>query len=356
MKNILIIFYGKLGDTLVTIPALRVLKAAYPSARITVVSEQVSGRQFVTAADVLGNTGLIERFRPLLIGGSRAARWASRLRLIFELRRTKWDCGIVLMPPHPPMTRDVIAALEKYLKWFGVKRVVSPQSGWTLTRGSDGRLNPLPHVADSLVQMLAPLGIPLPSPGKGDPSLPRRADAAEKAGEILKDLERGNWCLLAVGAGANMPVNRWPIERYASVIGRLASERRVFPILFGSPAEAPGYQQILSGLPRGMMICEQGIEVAAEVLRKCHLYLGNDTGLTHLAAAVGLKCVAVVSARNPPEAWYPYGAGHIVLRTSPACEGCLLTECVEFGMKCLMDISTDQVLASVESLLPAPRS
>jgi hypothetical protein len=75
-----------------------------------------------------------------------------------------------------------------------------------------------------------------------------------------------------------------------------------------------------------------------------------------LAAAVGLKCVAVVSARNPPEAWYPYGAGHIVLRTSPACEGCLLTECVEFGMKCLMDISTDQVLASVESLLPAPRS
>jgi ADP-heptose:LPS heptosyltransferase len=90
---------------------------------------------------------------------------------------------------------------------------------------------------------------------------------------------------------------------------------------------------------------------AALALGKCVLFLGNDSGAMHLAAAAGTPCVAIFSSRDWPGAWYPYGVEQRVFRSEIECEGCYLVECIERQNECLRRISADDVYAACANLL-----
>ena len=60
-------------------------------------------------------------------------------------------------------------------------------------------------------------------------------------------------------------------------------------------------------------------------------FIGHDSGPMHLAAAVGLRCTAVFSARNIPRVWFPYGDHHRVIYHRTSCAGCGLDRCLSFG-------------------------
>jgi ADP-heptose:LPS heptosyltransferase len=81
-------------------------------------------------------------------------------------------------------------------------------------------------------------------------------------------------------------------------------------------------------------------------MKRCAFFVGNDTGTMHMAAAMGLRCVAIFSSRERPGLWYPQGEGHKVFRTTIECEGCGLVECLERGNECLNCIKVDDVLAA----------
>jgi ADP-heptose:LPS heptosyltransferase len=87
-----------------------------------------------------------------------------------------------------------------------------------------------------------------------------------------------------------------------------------------------------------------GLRPAAAALKRCALFLGNDTGTMHMAAAVGVPCVAVFSSRERPGVWFPHGDNHRVFRSQIECEGCGLVECVERQNECLRRISANEVL------------
>jgi ADP-heptose:LPS heptosyltransferase len=84
------------------------------------------------------------------------------------------------------------------------------------------------------------------------------------------------------------------------------------------------------------------VRESAALMESARFYLGNDTGVMHLAAAVGLCCVAVFSARNWPGIWEPYGKGHRMLRFDVPCSGCHLTVC-DKDLHCLREITVEQV-------------
>ena len=71
----------------------------------------------------------------------------------------------------------------------------------------------------------------------------------------------------------------------------------------------------------------------------------------HLAAAAGISCVAIFSAREWPGMWFPYGAGHRVFRSNIECECCQLVECIERQNECLNRITVEQVLNGCEEVL-----
>jgi ADP-heptose:LPS heptosyltransferase len=78
-------------------------------------------------------------------------------------------------------------------------------------------------------------------------------------------------------------------------------------------------------------------------MKRCRLFVGNDTGTMHMAAAVGLPCVAIFSSRERPGLWYPRGTGHKIFRTTIDCEGSGLIECLERGNECINRITKDEV-------------
>ena len=86
-------------------------------------------------------------------------------------------------------------------------------------------------------------------------------------------------------------------------------------------------------------------------MQNVEFYLGNDTGVMHMAVAAGIRCLAIFSATNAPGLWEPYGSGHVVLRKYVECEGCLLRYCHLHNTECLRMIETNQVVNAAENLL-----
>jgi ADP-heptose:LPS heptosyltransferase len=155
-----------------------------------------------------------------------------------------------------------------------------------------------------------------------------------------------NVATVAFAPGAKTPVARWPKENYRTLAQRLLS---AFPnlrlLVVGGPSDARIAQDLRESLgPRVVSVAGQlSVWQSAEAIRRCSLFVGNDSGPMHLAALMGVRCVAVFSARAHPGIWDPQGNGHIIIRKSVACAGCLLSECYHQGMACMTSITTDEV-------------
>ena len=341
--SLLIISNCRLGDSLVMIPALRLLRQSYPDATITLASE-TPGAGFVGAADILGDRGLVDAFVAMPNPPGRLARLRARLEFFRTQRRLRHDLGIVLFPPVPPLTMALVRRLTLYLQLCGIPRrsIVAPTHILPMTREPDGSLTRLPSVVDTTLRVLEPLGLPLPSYGEANALLPPLlTPRPEPALPTARPL-------LAVAPNANMPCNVWPVERFAAVLDGLPE---LTPVYFGGEACRPLCEQLHRRRP-GRLVIGQPLSDVAAIMRHCCGYLGNDTGLMHLAAALNLPCVAIFSGRQSPGLWEPYVARRAVLRTPHLdCEGCQSFACPCPGHPCLDAISVAQVLRASRALL-----
>lgn len=340
------------GDTLVLIPALRALRRAWPQACTVFISEPGSTGRRVAAAEVLAGTGLVDRFEYLGIEPAPGRRLLNRLGLVLRLRRHTWDLGLVLVPPVPPLTVALLQRLSRYLRLFGARLVLAPERILAHVRDAGGGLEPLPHVSVTLLDFLQRCGVPTegcldvpflpPSPGASGAAL-AEALLAERQGELPAASLR-----LAIAPGAQMSSKRWPLERYAELLRRLRASLPTAPrlVTLGGEADREACAQLCREDPRAVCVIGQPIPAVIEIMRRCDAYIGNDTGLMHLAAALGKPCVAVFGSRDAPGAWYPHGAGHHVFRTRIACEGCLASLCPRGDNACLLDIGVDAVHAA----------
>jgi ADP-heptose:LPS heptosyltransferase len=357
--RILVLSQCALGDTLVMLPALRVLRYAYPEAFIAFLSEEGATGRKVTARDVLDGTGLVDEFHALANPSSPVRRLALRLGQALRLRRGGgWDLGIVLLPPVPPLTAALVRRLSFYLRLFGARRRIAPREILPFRRDPEGWLAPLPHVADLLLGLLRDHGLPPAAPGDeavllpvpADPAFTARAEALFPARQTEG---RRDPLRLAVAPGAQMPSKRWSLDRYAELLGRLRETCDPLFVLFGGDGDRPACSFLEAKGLRIAQVISQPIPVAAAAMRQCDAYVGNDTGVMHLAVACGKPCVAVFSSRDAPGSWYPYGHGHTVFRTRIACEGCLSFTCPRGDNACLEAIRTDAVLEACLRLVRA---
>jgi ADP-heptose:LPS heptosyltransferase len=161
--------------------------------------------------------------------------------------------------------------------------------------------------------------------------------------------------LIGVGPGSKWASKIWPEENYAKVGRRLFSnDTHAYPIVFGGPTDQALGDRLLRTWGRGANAAGKlSPRQAAAALSRCELYLGNDTGTMHLAASVGTRCVAIMSAQDWPGRWYPYGEHHVVLRTNVPCEGCQLKVCEREALRCLTSITVEEVVSACCQILSA---
>ncbi|TKB74988.1 MAG: glycosyltransferase family 9 protein [Nitrospira sp.] len=348
-RHIVILRAGLLGDTLVAVPALWCLRQAYPDARITYVWQDSPQKGHVKAYEVLGSSGLVDTFLSYKTGRSTFSNLFSAGALLCKLQTQTCDLAVVLEEPHWSSRKTTFAKL------FGAEAVIGPRGkGKHLPRMPNGNLLKLPHIADALIEQLRPLGIPLPLPGEGrvDIGLGDRDCARVEAWLATAGARNAPHPWIGLCPWSNMPAKRWPLERYEEVVRALISEFNVTPFVLGGPGERDVAELLVTQWGRGYVACgELSIREGVALLSQCALYVGNDTGVMHMAAAAGTRCVAMFSSREAPGRWEPYGKGHAVFRSKVLCEGCMLYECLDQDMRCMRLIEVDEVLHACRSVL-----
>lgn len=344
--SFLIISNCRLGDSIVMAPSLKLLKETYPQATITFASE-AGQENIISAQDILGGRGLVDHFIAMSNPPGRLQRLAARLQFFLQMRRQRHDAGIVLFPPVPPLTMALVRRFQLYLRLCGIpkQRIVAPKQILPMTREPDGSLTRLPSVVDLTLRVLEPLGISLPPPGQADALLP--APLEPMAAPELPTGKR----FLAVSPSANMPCNIWPYERYAAVLEQLPE---LTPIYFGANSCRALCERLHQARP-GILVIGQPLTTVEAIMRRCHGYLGNDTGLMHMAAALGLPCAAIFSCRQSPGMWEPYTSRRQVFRAPHLpCDGCQVTHCPDPQHPCLNSIRADDVASKTRALLGLP--
>lgn len=347
-KKILIFRIGQLGDMLVSVPALWAIRDNYPEAHLTLLCDGHVDNNYVTAFDVLEGAGIVDDFFPYYIVDSRLkrlTRFVRMLGLMWHLRSVHYDIMVYLVPSirsKRQIRRDTL-----FFHLAGIRKFIGIKSFRHLPKKILGQfMSVVPKEADLLLERLEKSGVRVPR------SRHRRVDVnigERERTAVSQWLEKlppdGGRRWLALGPGSKMPAKIWPMERYVKVLSHLIEEFDIWPVVFGGPEDRTLAESMVSRWARGYVAAGfLKTRQAIAAMEKCAFYLGNDMGTMHMAVAAGLKCVAIFSSRDYPGNWEPYANGHIVLRTPISCEGCMLLDCIDHKMKCILAITVEKVL------------
>ena len=156
-------------------------------------------------------------------------------------------------------------------------------------------------------------------------SLPNLNQSGDLPG-IISDFSKNNpnKSVIAVGVGANHPLRRWPVERWADTLSNLNQRIEPAIVLLGGANEketAEVIERALSG--QCVNLCGQtDLQQLTTVIEHCDLFLGHDTGPLHLAAMLSKSCVGIYLGMASAWETAPYHQGSIAIAPDIACHPC----------------------------------
>jgi len=329
-----------LGDALITIPVLRVLRKRHPEDRITLLIREPLDTLFASLDAVDGVIGFTLR--------KGAAGLSDRLRLIRRLRTERFDRCLIL-----PNSFD--SALLPFLAGIAERTGFNRDGrGLLLTR----RIPPIPkgtgrHQAQDYLKLVSPEA---KESSELDFSLPPAPAAMEWAEETLRGLKGGHETpLIGFNPGAAYgPAKMWFPDRFAELGTRLFNGIGAAIVLTGGPSEANLCGRIARGIS-GKVLDLSGktdLPQLAAILAHCDLVVTNDSGPMHLASAAGTPVVALFGSTDPG-ATAPLG-GHLLLRGEVDCAPCWERNCPRGDRRCMAKIEVADVMEAVIHLLPEP--
>jgi len=316
------------------IPAVQSVAACRPGARVFLVGP--SG-----VCDLL--RGMVP-WETLPLDG---ARIGSRLATAWRLRSRRPDLAVVFPESFSSALEAWVAGAPRRLgrPTQGRRALLTDPIGF----GARPRTR---HVVDEYLDLARAVG---GSIGERTPHLILHPEDVRAAEGLLPDGGEP-WRLGLVPGARYGPAKRWPPERFADLARRFGQRRGDGEVvLFGSAEERFLCEWIASRV-RGRVVSVAGRTrpgVLAACLARCSLVVGNDTGPTHVAAAVGTPVVAVFGSTNP--VWTaPVGARQRVVRRPVECSPCYLRRC-DRGYPCLAAITVDDVWDACRELEGRPQ-
>ncbi len=337
-KRILWVNVWRLGDLVLTTPALASLRQCFPEARITILVHPDTRK-------ILENCPWVDEIVTAAIPWSRRTgkyhpkRYLSSefLGLLRDLRRRRFDLAI---DGHADIRNNLLLFCSGARRRLGFKH---GGGGFCLTDLVKADLAH-PHHADLLTQLVGYLG--------GKPALDRvmlqLSEGDKGAAEdfwAAQGLDKEE-LVVGIHPGAGDPVRYWGLDKFAAVAEAVAKK---FPVRFLAFAQPDGYGWDLP-LPNPHTRVRPDIGMLMALLQKCDLLLCNDGGPMHIAAGVGTPVVAVFGCTEP-KWWAPYGPHHsVVMLEGFPCRPC--GDSCKFDQPyCLTDLSVSRVVAALEERL-----
>ena len=270
--RILVIRGGAIGDFLVTLPLLAALRDRLPGNRLEILG-------YPHIADLARTYHLVDAVhpidsRPLAGFFARGAALDPTLSTFFA----GFHLVVSLLFDPDRIFQGNVASVSKAQFLQGLHR---PDE-------TVGR-----HASDQILDVLQRLAI-----FDADP-VPRLAQPHP---------DRGPSGILAVHPGSGSATKNWPEARWCELLEALASRSSLRFLLIGGEAEEGRLERLASRLPRERreILRSQPLPTVAERLRGCHGFIGHDSGITHLAAAVGLPGIALWGPSRA-QVWSPRG-------------------------------------------------
>jgi len=344
--NLLVRATNWVGDAILSLPALRAVRRKFPQASIAILARSYVG-------ELYKDQSIFDEFIPYDPQG-RHQGWGGRETLAADLRRRSFDAALLLqnafeaawiawragIPERIGYARDgrtpflthpvqvprsgEIPAHERFYYLELLRR-----AGWLDTLGDDSSIR---------------LEVPEESH--------RRARETLLAAGVRPQAFR-----VAIGAGASFGSAKcWPPARFAEWSNRMQSLHDVDIILFGTAAETAVATVIKEAMHRRPvdLTGETRVSDLPALLSQCDLFLGNDSGAMHIAAAVGLPVVAIFGPTDP-SGTAPVTSKSTIVQVQPYCSPCFLRRC-PIDHRCMTSVTTELVEQAAERWLPQPEA
>jgi heptosyltransferase II len=329
------------GDAIMALPALHAIRKRFPGAEIAIVA-----RPYI--ADIYRDQQICDQLIPYDSDGLHAG-FSGRERLAVEIRAQKFDVALLLQNAFDGAWLAWLAKIPERIgyardgrSFLLTKAVALPRPGEILAHEQFYYLELLRRAGwlDS-VQDETFICLRIPE------------EKRKSAAEFLSNLGVHRDALrIAIAAGASYGSAKcWPPSRFADVANRLQSEADAEVILFGTAAEASVSAAISAEMRRSPVDLTGKTSIAdlPALLSQCHLFIGNDSGAMHVAAAVGLPVVAIFGPTDP------FGTAAVTPRCSvvqqkPYCSPCFLRRCPT-DHRCMTAITAVMVEAAARPWL-----
>jgi lipopolysaccharide heptosyltransferase II len=323
-KSFLLIRPGGIGDAVLLIPAINALKDKYPDAKITILAEKRNGAVF-SMCPAVDRLHLYDRPKELL----------AAIRGNY----------------------DVVIDTEQ---WHRLSAIVARLTGAPVSIGfatnERKRLftHPVPYSHDayemeSFINLLLPLEIEGPTEFSV-PFIIIPESVKRKGEEFLKPINQ--YRFVSIFPGASIPERRWGEGKYREVAARL-NAAGVPVVVVGGKTDRPDGEEIIAGQYGLNLAGRTSLTETAAIIDRSSLLLSGDSGILHIGVGLGKPTVALFGP-GIAKKWAPRGDKDIVVDKRFHCSPCTrfgYTPKCSINARCLDEISVDEVLQAVESML-----
>lgn len=346
-RRILVIRLDLIGDLVLSMVLVRVLKRTYPEAELDLVSVPASAKVIEGDPDVtrlLGYDPNIWR-RPQAL--FRRQNWRELRVLLKTLRGREYDLAISIFGKWA----GVLAALSGAERTLGFGRESFPGLMTDSAPGRHWTPGEKKHEVDYCLELAQAAGA-IVQEGDRYPRLYVQEQAAREVEQILAahDVQPGRPLIACHVSANNGQSKRWPVPYWAILLDRLVREEGAYIVLTGAPGDLPLIEKITTRMREQPMNLagKTSLTQLAALLKRADLLISGDSGPMHMAGAVGTPLLAIHGPTDPALSG-PVSHQATVLRSDIWCSPCYqardTADCRFFTTQCMKDILPAQVFA-----------
>ena len=339
-RKIIVVALGFLGDSIHLIPALWEIKRNYPAAELHVASTPLG-------CEVIRLVPCVNRVWPVA-RNPRQSNWRGDWQTVKAMRRERFDLAINLSSSDRTILWTFLTGARCRVAHTGPRKPF--WRTWLIPHWVSRRPAAMP-IAEQHLQVLGACGLSLGA-RRWDFSIP--AEAAQKAESLMP---AGS---IHLSVSASTPLKEWPLPNWIELAKRmLASDPNVYLVATASSKsrELERVQSLADAIASQRLITLSNLSIAelAAVLRRCRLHVGADSGVLHVAVALGLPTVSLFRDYHDADSWTPAGAKHRVFLAPCICVNRPVQPCAPAARAdCLAKLEVAQIERAVHDLLSTP--
>lgn len=323
IRNLLIHSPNWLGDIIMSMPAIHLIKEKYEGIKITVMAKK-SMLGIFTVTDLIDDYIELKRFP--------------------KLRKYNFDAALIFPNSFESAFRVFghgikmrIGYKADYRNFMLTKAVARKEVRWI-------------HTSDYYVNLLKAIGINEERPNI---TLKIKDEVLNKAKDYLKTVNPENKKIFAYGIGATNSIGKiWREEYFAEVANYLSNQYDALTLFITTPNEKEISDKISAMLLKEPIIPYMSLDMIAAILSLCDGFIGNDSGAMHIASIVGIPTLALYFA-TPAYQNSPIGINSHIIEKKPDNPACICggKKCKLETFECREVVKPQEVISKFESII-----